>query len=155
MDIFGTDSEKWYEKNLYYNRFILYSYLYKDEVIATISVNKMDLLVDGFKKTALQLSGVMTHPDHRNKGLSTSLINHIIEKYENDYDMIFIFAKDINQINRKENMMRKLNTDDENDCNIILRIIKNRQPVSQKLGVFNDLWPLHIFCMYIKTISTT
>lgn len=173
MDIFAIDSEKWYKKNLYYNRCIFYSYLYEDEVIATISVNKMDLLVDGLKKTALQLSGIMTHPDHRNKGLSASLINHIIEKYENDYDMIYIFAKDsvlnfypkfgfkqitesayeldVNQINRKETMIKKLKTDDENDCNTILRIIKNRQPVSKKLGVFNDLWPLHIFCMYVHT----
>ncbi|GCD08897.1 GNAT family N-acetyltransferase [Clostridium tagluense] len=171
MEIFESDPEKWYEKNLYYNRCNFYSCLYEDQVVASISVNKMDLLVDGQKKTALQLSGIMTHLDHRNKGLSSALINHIIEKYENEYDIIYLFANDsvlnfyqkfgfkqiiegayeldANEINRKESMIRKLKIHDENDCNTILRIIENRQPISKKLGVFNDLWPIHIFCMYV------
>ena len=59
------------------------------------------------------------------------------------------YELDVNQIKRKETMIKKLKTDDENDCNIILRIIENRQPVCKKLGVFNDLWPLHLFCMYL------
>ncbi|PRR81185.1 GNAT family N-acetyltransferase [Clostridium vincentii] len=173
MDIFESNPEQWYEKNLYYNKCIFYSYIYDDKVVSNISVNMMDLIVDGHKKTALQLSGIMTHPDHRNKGLSASLINYIIEKYENEYDIIYLFAEDsvlnfytkfgINQIiedsykldanliNRTETMIKKLKTDDENDCNTILRIIENRQPVSKKLGVYDDLWPLHIFCMYVYT----
>lgn len=171
MDTFKTDAETWYKKNLYYNRCTFYSCLFEDEVVAAISVNKMDLIIEGQKKTALQLAGIMTHPDHRNKGLSASLINHILEKFENEYDIIYLFANDsvlsfyskfgfkqiiegayeldINQINRKETMIKKLKTDDENDCNTILRIINNRQPVSRKMGVFNDLWPLHLFCMYV------
>ncbi|MGH4123961.1 MAG: GNAT family N-acetyltransferase [Clostridium sp.] len=175
MDIFESDPEKWYEKNIYYDRCNFYSCLYEDEVVVSISVNKMDLLIDGQKKSALQLSGIMTHPDHRNKGLSAALINHIIEKYENEYDIIYLFANnsvlsfytkfgfkqiiegayelDANQINRKESMIRKLKIHDENDYNTILRIIENRQPLSKKLGVFNDLWPLHIFCMYVYTDS--
>jgi hypothetical protein len=142
-------------------------------VVANVSVNIMDLIVDGHKKTALQLSGIMTHPGHRNKGLSASLINYIIDKYENEYDIIYLFAEDsvlsfytkfgfkqviedsyeldTNLINKKEIVIKKLEIDEENDCNTILRIIKNRQPVSKKLGVFNDLWPLHIFCMYVYT----
>ncbi|MGH4119342.1 GNAT family N-acetyltransferase [Clostridium sp.] len=173
MDIFASNPEKWYEKNLYYNKCIFYSYIYDDKVVANISVNIMDLIVDGHKKTALQLSGIMTHPDHRNKGLSASLINYIIEKYENEYDIFYLFAEDsvlnfytkfgfkqiiedsyeldTNLIHRTETMIKNLKTDDENDCNIILRIIENRQPVSEKLGVYNDLWPLHIFCMYVYT----
>ncbi|MGK0468342.1 GNAT family N-acetyltransferase [Clostridium sp.] len=173
MDIFESDPEKWYEKNLYYNKCAFYSYIYHDKVVANISVNIMDLIVDGQKKTALQLSGIMTHPAHRNKGLSASLINYIIDKYENEYDIIYIFAEDsvlsfytkfgfkqiiedsyeldTNQINRKEIMIKKLEIDDKNDCDTILRSIKNRQPLSKKLDIFNDLWPLHIFCMYVYT----
>jgi len=173
MDIFASNPEKWYEKNLYYNKCILYSYIYDDKVVANISVNIMDLIVDGYKKTALQLSGIMTHPDHRKKGLSASLINYIIEKYENEYDIIYLFAEDsvlnfytkfgfkqiiedsyeldTNLIHRTETKIKNLKTDDENDCKIILKIIKKRQPVSKKLGVYDDLWPLHIFCMYVYT----
>lgn len=173
MDIFESNPEKWYEKNLYYNKCIFYSYIYDDKVVSNISVNMMNLIVDGHKKTALQLSGIMTHRDHRNKGLSASLINYIIEKYENEYDIIYLFAEDsvlnfytkfgfnqiiedsyeldANLIHRTETMIKNLKTDDENDCNTILRIIENRQPVSKKLGVYDDLWPLHIFCMYVYT----
>lgn len=171
MDTFQIDAETWHKKDLYYNKCDFFSCLHEDEVVAAISVNKMDLIVEGQKKTALQLSGIMTHSDHRNKGLSASLINHIIEKYENDYDIIYLFARDsvlnfytkfgfkqiiegayeldTNQVTRKDSLIKKLKTDDENDCNTILRIIQNRQPVSKKLGVINDLWPLHLFCMYV------
>ncbi|MFA6941771.1 MAG: GNAT family N-acetyltransferase [Clostridiaceae bacterium] len=34
----------------------------------------------------------MTNPDFRNRGLAAALINHIIEKYEKEYDFIYLFA---------------------------------------------------------------
>jgi hypothetical protein len=70
-------------------------------------------------------------------------------KYENEYDIIYLFAEnsvlsfytkfgfkqiiedsyelDTNQINKKEIVIKKLEINDENDCNTILRIIKNKK----------------------------
>lgn len=43
-----------------------------DQIIANVSVKKMDLEVNGESKRALQIGTVMTHPEHRGKGLSKS-----------------------------------------------------------------------------------
>lgn len=69
MNTFGLDFEDWYKRKLYHNRYIYYSYIHKDEVIANVSINKMNLIVEGKSKKAIQLGTVMTHPDYRNKGL--------------------------------------------------------------------------------------
>ncbi|MBZ9687465.1 GNAT family N-acetyltransferase [Clostridium estertheticum] len=170
MNTFKIDFESWYQKNLYYNRYLCFSYIYEDEVVANVSINKMNLLIEGQKKKALQLGTVMTHLNHRNKGLSASLIKYIIDKYESEYDIIYLFANDsvlnfypkfgfkkviecayeldTNQVNRKESLIKRLRGDDKNDYKTILRIAKDRQPVCQKFGVINDIWPLHIYCMY-------
>lgn len=167
---FGLDFEDWYKNKLFYDRYICYSFAYGDEVIANISINKMDLIIKDQKKKALQIGTVMTHPEHRNQGLSAALMKHIIEKYENDYDIIYLFANDsvLNfypkfgfkkteeyfyeldaaQINKKQNRIRKLNKENEEDYNIILRLAENRQPVSKKLGIYNDIWPLLVYCLY-------
>lgn len=36
----------------------------------------------------------MTHPDYRNQGLAAKLLNHIIGKYEKEYDYIYLFANE-------------------------------------------------------------
>jgi len=167
---FGLDFEDWYKNKLFYNKYICYSFVDGDEVIANISINKMDLIIKDQKKKALQIGTVMTHPNYRNQGLSAALMKHIIEKYENDYDVIYLFANDsvLNfypkfgfrkteeyfyeldaaQINKKQSRIRKLNKENEEDHNIILRLAENRQPVSQKLGIYNDIWPLLVYCLY-------
>jgi len=170
MNTFGLDFEQWYQNDLFYNIYCCYSYIFENEVIANVSINKMDLVVEGQKKKAIQLGTVMTHPDHRNQGLSASLINHIIEKYGNEYDIIYLFANnsvlefypkfgfkkviesayelDVKQLQKKEGLIKKLNKDNEEDHEIILRLVTNRQPISQRLGVYNDIWPLLVYCLY-------
>ncbi|MBL4937429.1 GNAT family N-acetyltransferase [Clostridium sp. YIM B02515] len=167
---FGLDFEDWYKNKLFYNRYICYSFVDRDEIIANISINKMNLIIKNQKKKALQIGTVMTHPEYRNQGLSAALMKHIIEKYENDYDIIYLFANDsvLNfypkfgfkkaeeyfyeldaaQINKKQSQIRKLNKENEEDYKIILRLAENRQPVSQKLGICNDIWPLLVYCLY-------
>lgn len=170
LNTFGLDFEDWYQKDLYYNRYLCFSYLYEDEVVANVSINKMNLVIEGKQKKSLQFGTVMTHPNHRNKGLSAKLIKYIINKYKSEYDIIYLFANDsvlnfypkfgfnkviecayelnTNQINRKEILIKKLRIGNANDYETILRIAKGRQPVSQKFGVINDIWPLHVYCTY-------
>ncbi|ERI91978.1 acetyltransferase, GNAT family [Clostridiales bacterium oral taxon 876 str. F0540] len=167
---FGLDFEDWYKNKLFYNRYICYSFVDGDEVVANISINKMDLIIEDQKKKALQIGTVMTHSEYRSQGLSAALMKHIIEKYENDYDVIYLFANDsvLNfypkfglkkteeyfyevdaaQINKKQSPIRKLNKENEEDYNIILRLAEKRQPVSKKLGICNDIWPLLVYCLY-------
>lgn len=170
MNTFGLDFEDWYKKDLFYHRYSCFSYINEDEVIANVSTNKMELVVEGEKKRALQIGTVMTHPGHRNKGLAASLMKHIIERYEDEYDIIYLFANnsvldfyprfgfnkvvegayelDVEQLQKKEGITKKLKTDNEEDYKTILRLGTNRQPISEGLGVYNDTWPLLVYCFY-------
>lgn len=165
---FGLDFEDWYQKGLFYNRYICYSYIHKDKVVSNVSINKMNLVVEGQNKKAIQLGTVMTHSDYRNQGLAASLIKHILKKYENECDIIYLFANDsvldfypkfgfrrviesayeidAKQIQRKESFIRKIEKDNEEDCRTIMRLAENRKSVSQELGIFNDKWPLLVYC---------
>lgn len=170
MDTFGLDFEDWYQKELFFNRYLCYSYIHKDKVISNVSVNKIDLLVGEEKKRAIQIGTVMTHPDYRNQGLSAALMKHVIEKYEKEYDIIYLFAnKEVlefyprfgfkkviegsyelkkEELNEKQCTIRKLNSDNPKDYEIILKLSRNRLPISRKLGVCNDIWPLFVYCLY-------
>lgn len=171
IETFGLDFEEWYEKGLFYDRYICYSFMHEGSVISNVSINKMNLIVDGEEKKAIQLGTVMTHPSYRNQGLSALLIKHVIEEYENKVDIIYLFANDsvldfypkfgfkkiyetayeldTKQLKKKDTIIRKLNTEDEKDYKIILRLTTNRQPVSERLGVYNDVWPLMVYCLYM------
>lgn len=112
----------------------------------------------------------MTHRDYRNQGLSSSLINYIIEKYENQCDIIYLFVNDkvldfypkfgfekvlesayeieLSQIQKEETFIKKLSVNNIEDYKTIERLVSNRQSVSQELGVYNDIWPLLVYCIY-------
>lgn len=162
--------EDWYQNKLFFNRYINYSEIDGDKVIANVSINKMELAINGQRKKALQFGTVMTHPDYRKKGLSRELISHIIEEYEADYDLIYLFANDsvlnfypkfgfrkmdetsykleAKDVEKKKESIRKLDTEDEGDKKIIKRLVNGRQPISKAFGICNDIWPLLVYCFY-------
>ncbi|MEH7885606.1 GNAT family N-acetyltransferase [Bacillus sp. JJ1609] len=91
-EIFGINFSSWLELGYWGNRYIPYSYADGDKIVANVSVNKLDFIVEGDSYRALQIGTVMTHPDYRSKGLSASLMNHILEEYKDQYDFMYLFA---------------------------------------------------------------
>ncbi|WP_318010300.1 GNAT family N-acetyltransferase [Bacillus sp. 28A-2] len=63
-------------------------------MIFNASVYLMSVIIDGQTYRAVQIGTVMTDQAHRYKGLATKLIQHIMDTYENDCDMIFLFANE-------------------------------------------------------------
>jgi predicted N-acetyltransferase YhbS len=90
--VFGIQFEDWYQKGYWNNRYIPFSYVVKNKVIANVSVNQLDFVIDGKRKKAIQIGTVMTHPDYRNLGLSASLMNLVLEEYAQQYDFMYLFA---------------------------------------------------------------
>lgn len=84
--IFGINLGDWDEK------YIPFSYVEGNKVIANVSANVLDLIVQGEKISALQIGTVMTHPDYRNRGLSASLMENVLKEYENKNELIYLFA---------------------------------------------------------------
>ena len=93
-DTFGIHFEQWYEKGFWNDRYIPYSFVEGDRVIANVSVNLLDLILDGERKRAIQIGTVMTHPDYRKQGLSAKLMNRVLAAYENQYDFMYLFANE-------------------------------------------------------------
>ncbi|PAB60358.1 GNAT family N-acetyltransferase [Anaeromicrobium sediminis] len=167
---FGLNFEEWYQNGYLGDKYIAYSYLQDDKIIANVSVNKMNLVMDGKIKKAIQIGTVMTDSKYRNMGLAAKLMNHVIQKYENSCDLIYLFANDsvlefypkfgfekisensyemeAKDIKRKVVPIKRLDIKNENDRENIKRLVQNRKPISEKLGIINDQWPLLVYCLY-------
>ncbi|MEH6944973.1 GNAT family N-acetyltransferase [Bacillus sp. JJ722] len=160
--VFQIDFKNWYEKGCWNDKYICYSYIDGDKVIANASISKMTIVSNGKEYNAIQVGTVMTHPDYRNQGLSTKLMNHIIEKYEKDYDFTYLFANktvldfyptfgfekvhessytmNISEVKRlpARSTLRRLDITNEKDYELIQRFAVERISVSSILGVINN-----------------
>ncbi|EAC4284384.1 N-acetyltransferase, partial [Listeria monocytogenes] len=106
---------------------------------------------------ALQIGTVMTHPNYRGQGLAKNLLNHVIAKYEDQYDFLYLFANDTVldfypkfgferieessftvdacNLKKKASKLKKLNPDNKTDFQLISRIVSKRAPLSNILDV--------------------
>ncbi|WP_314585748.1 GNAT family N-acetyltransferase [Paenibacillus terrigena] len=153
---FEISFEEWYRKGFWNERYMPYSFAQGDQVVANVSVNQLDLVIDGDKKSAIQIGTVMTHPDYRGQGLSTSLMNKVIEDYEHQYDVMYLFANDsvldfypkfgfkaveehlftmdFTPSELEPTGIRKLNVSRAEDLHLIYQFVSERLPVSKRLG---------------------
>lgn len=91
---FGLNFKSWFEHGYWGEKYIPYSYVENNKIVANASVNVLDLIIDGKQHRAIQIGTVMTHPDYRHQGLSKHLMNRILEEYENKYDIMYLFANE-------------------------------------------------------------
>jgi GNAT superfamily N-acetyltransferase len=158
--VFGIDFEEWYEKGCWDDRYICHSILDGNEVVANISVSKMDLILSGLKKKSIQIGTVMTHPEFRGRGLSRYLMNHVLDHYEQECELFFLFANnsvldfypkfnfiqvpesqfsaDITGMRRKGGSLFKLNLSKKEDLEFIKKSVLSRKSVSQQFGIENN-----------------
>lgn len=162
-EVFGLDFKEWYDRGCWNDNYICYSYVDGETVIANASINKMVVVSDGEEYNAIQVGTVMTHPDYRHQGLAAKLMNHIIQKYKQHYDLIYLFANEtvlefypkfgfqpvqessfslntselIIGIDKKFTL-RKLDVTDEADFELMKEFATKRVPVSSILGVKGD-----------------
>ncbi|OAB44451.1 GNAT family N-acetyltransferase [Paenibacillus glacialis] len=158
--VFDFYFEDWYQKGFWDDRYICYSLLRDNVVIANVSVSKMDVVINGLNKKAIQIGTVMTHPDFRGKGLSRALMNHVLDIYEQDCDIFFLFANStaidyypkfgfesfgesqfilkFSPTPKEDSTLRKLNGSNEEDLALIKRMVMSRRPISEQFGVSNN-----------------
>ncbi|MBO9128526.1 GNAT family N-acetyltransferase [Bacillus sp. 165] len=166
---FGIDFSNWYKNGFWTDKYICYSYVKDDSVIANASISKMKVVINDQEYNAIQIGTVMTHSDYRNQGLSAKLMNHILEKYESEYDFIYLFANktvldfypkfgftqveessffmkvsDVNNSSSPLYSIRSLNPANIDDFTILKRLATERKSISSVLGVV-DIQPLMMF----------
>jgi len=92
--VYGFSFEKWFQDGRWKDAYIPYSLLYKNVVVANVSINLIDFDVFGQKKRYIQIGTVMTDPEFRNMGLSRFLMEKIMEAWHGRFDMLYLFAND-------------------------------------------------------------
>ncbi|WP_339315374.1 GNAT family N-acetyltransferase [Paenibacillus sp. FSL R10-2734] len=161
--IFGIDFSAWVEQGGWNDKYICYSFIDGDHVIANASINKMTIILNQKEYKAIQIGTVMTHPNYRMQGLSRKLIDHIIDKYEHECDFIYLFANDsaldfypkfgfqrmqessfsINAVHlssqpSKTYSVRPLSINNSVDFTLLKKFAEEKIPVSSILSVINN-----------------
>lgn len=90
---FGLNFENWYRMDYWEDNYNPYSIVEEGKVVANVSLNRTDLMLDGQRKTVYQLGTVMTAPEYRNRGYIRRIMAEI-EKDTADADGIYLFAND-------------------------------------------------------------
>ncbi|MCT6924811.1 GNAT family N-acetyltransferase [Metasolibacillus sp.] len=94
MKIFELDFRPWYERGYWNEQYVPYSFIDNGKVIANASINKMTVVIDGEKYSAIQIGTVMTDESYRSQGLSRKLMQHVMDEYEAQCDFMFLFANE-------------------------------------------------------------
>ena len=170
LEIFGLDFEDWYQRGFWDNSYVCHSFFEDDQIISNVSASKFELIVSGEVFQAIQIGTVMTKKEFRGKGLAVELTKIVIDKYRSDFDFFYLFAHDKvwdyykkqgfipideygysieikNAVNSNEKL-RKLDMSNKNDLQTIIRLTKNRKPVSKTFGILNNT---SIFLFYALT----
>ncbi|WP_078548454.1 GNAT family N-acetyltransferase [Litchfieldia alkalitelluris] len=170
--VFGINFEDWYQKGYWTNKYIPFSFVENHTVVANVSVNIVDLLIDGAIKHAIQIGTVMTHPNYRHTGLSKRLLLKVLETYEHNTDLMYLFANQtvldfypkfgfnpvdetqyILNYSHSENIssseIKKLSGVSNGDLQFIYEFSKSRIPVSKKFSTLNTEELLQFYCLYV------
>ena len=92
--VYGFDFEKWYLSGYWGDYYLPYSLVIGDTMIANISVNVINFLVKGEKRTYIQIGTVLTEKENRNQGLSRFLLEKVLQQWTGKCDLIYLFAND-------------------------------------------------------------
>lgn len=80
---FGFNFEDWYKNGFWNDKYIPYSIVEDESVVANVSVNIIDINDHGVLKYYIQLGTVMTDENYRNRGYIRTLINDIFILFSN------------------------------------------------------------------------
>lgn len=94
QNTYGFDFEEWYKSGYWNEKYIPYSIIDKDRVVANVSVNTVYFNIFGQEKLCIQIGTVMTDTEYRGRGLSRFLLERVIEEWKDKCEMIYLFAND-------------------------------------------------------------
>jgi GNAT superfamily N-acetyltransferase len=165
---YGFNLGAWYSEGYWGSRYIPYSLALGNRIIANISVNLMDFIIDGIEYRAVQLGTVMTDEAYRKRGLSRELMNKVFADYEGKCDFIFLFANNtvldfypkfgftmapeyrcsvVYSIYDRKEYVRRLDLDHELDKSTLTRLLENAVP-SGKISCLRNKSLVMFYCLY-------
>ncbi|MBO4680967.1 MAG: GNAT family N-acetyltransferase [Clostridiales bacterium] len=89
---FGFDFDWWVNGGYYEGDYIPYSFIEDGKMISNVSANVMRFMQNGTVKNYIQIGTVMTDESYRKQGLAAKLMKHVVDKYEKDFEGIYLFG---------------------------------------------------------------
>ncbi|WP_314208401.1 GNAT family N-acetyltransferase [Vagococcus salmoninarum] len=156
---FDLDFTTWSAGGFWQSEYLPYGFIAENEVVANASLNKMTLVIADQEYQAIQIGTVMTKASHRNQGLAKQLIQEIIKDYQGSVDLIYLFANETvldfypklgfqgvsefqgklflaeTQLKRTPSELIQLDPNKTEDLECVFKVAKNRQMISQNIGV--------------------
>ena len=158
---YGFDFESWYQNGHWTDKYLPYALAHEDQIVANISVNIMDFKIKDEISRYIQLGTVMTDQTYRGMGLSRLLMDIILKEWEDQCDLIYLFANDsvldfypkfgfekrdeyhyyqhidISTQNFDTDLVRKLDLQNINDQSLLFKIVMNNQLKLEFMEVSN------------------
>ncbi len=167
IDIHGLDLGLWERRGFWdLDDYLPFSLFDGDRVVAHLCVFSLDAVVGGERRRLGQFSGVGTAPERRRQGLNRRLTERALEELGATHDGFFLFsAPDAVPFYRRcgfEPVMqkatvvevegegavggaRRLDLDDEDDLDLLVRLARERTPVSHVLAAHSvNLLMFHV-----------
>lgn len=151
------DYRLWFTKG-YWDEHLLPFFVVKEGiVVANVCVAPMELIMGNDTVSVLQISTVMTHPEYRRQGLSRYLMEHVMNKYKNQYEFMYLFANEsvldfypkfgfvrvdessyklhhFDTETRIDTKWKRLSIEDEGDLKLLEALVKDHVLLSKKLA---------------------
>lgn len=167
---FGIEFESWYQNGYWTEKYRPYSYIVNGKVVANVSVNLIQMVINKEIKQAIQIGTVMTDPDYRNMGLSRRLMEIVLAEFL-EVDLIYLFAnqtvleyypkfgfhsmREVQfslELTHKPNnlsVLKRLDGNNPKDLTFIYNIAMNRNSVSEIFGTTRSEELLMFYCLKV------
>lgn len=166
---FGIDLEAWHRGGHANENCLPYAFTCQGEVVAGMLAHRLEVIWDGQVRRAIQFGTVMTHPEHRGRGLAGALLEAGLELGEVDFFFLFANHRVVDfyprygfRASRESRFWidwRKELSDRHSDQPAHLKMPEStgriremaarRTPVSRVVGVRGDLHLLLFYCLTV------
>ena len=171
--VFGFSLEYWYQDGFWGDYYVPYSLLHNNKVVSNVSINKIEFDIEHKRKTGIQIGTVMTDEKYRNRGLNKYLMEKVMHEWKDQVDFVYLFANDsvldfypkfnfqiVDQYHYSKPLnipntlssLRKLNMDDKYDKDLLIKTIKESNPIS-KIAMRNNTSLVMFYCLSFKKNS--
>ncbi|WP_456277869.1 GNAT family N-acetyltransferase [Bacillus sp. AK128] len=169
--VFGIHFENWYKSGFWTSKYDPFSYMVGNKMVANVSVNHIELVINGSCYQGLQLGTVMTDAEYRNKGLSKLLMTKVLDEYEGLYDIMYLFANHsvldfypkfgfhpvdeflysmkFKERKNKHDRVRPLDVTNKKELNFIYQFVKERIPVTKIFSTKGTAELFMFYCLYV------
>lgn len=154
----------WYEHGGWTDRYTVFAMVEGDDIIASASLSKMELVLRGKRMQGWQLGAVGTLAEHRGRGLQQQILPRLLEQTD-EGDLVFLFANHLvldfyprfgfervrehlfrveHKVAPRGNPLRTLDLASAEDRALVQRVAKQAQPATTLFGACdygtNVLW---------------